>query len=131
MRRPLAVLLALVAILALPASASAAATVGISDQQALTFDSPFFSQLKAKVARYIAPYDVMSDADQRARMDTWIHGAQARGQRVLVHFEHSRKSRRAGNRAPSVAAYTRALRQFKRAHPSVREIGVWNEAKSR
>jgi hypothetical protein len=128
MRRPLALLTVLLAVLVLPASASAAATVGISDQQAITFDSPFFPQLKSKVARYIAPYDVMTDPEQLARMNAWIAGAQARNQRVLIHFEHSRKSTAAGNRAPSVASYTRALRAFKRAHPSVREIGVWNEA---
>lgn len=128
MSRPLALVAALCALVVLPSQAQAAATVGISDQTPATFASPFFPELKSKVARYIAPYDVMDDPAQLAKLRDWLAGAQARRQRVLIHFEHSRKSHAAGSRAPSAGAYMRALKKFKRAFPAVREIGVWNEA---
>jgi hypothetical protein len=128
LRRPLALLGALSVLLVAPAAAPAAVTVGISDQTPSTFASPIFPDLKSKVARYIAPYDVMTDPAQLEKLRAWVAGAQARNQKVLVHFEHSRKSNTLGGRAPSAKAYERALKAFKKAFPSVREIGVWNEA---
>ncbi len=130
MRRLTPLLVLLVAALAFPAGASAAATFGISDQQAGTFSNPLFKPLKSKVARYITPYDVMSDADQRDRLDAWIKGATAAKQRILVSFEHSRRPGREG-RLPSVAEYTREIRKFKKKYPRVKEISSWNEVNRR
>ena len=130
MRRLSPLLLLLAALLAFPAGASAAATFGISDQQAGTFSNPLFKPLKSKVARYITPYDVMSDKAQRERLDAWVKGATRAKQRILVSFEHSRREGREG-RLPSVAEYTRELRKFKKKYPKIREISSWNEVNRR
>src|SRR4051812_6000896 len=91
-----AAILAALLLVALAAETASAATVGISDQQSSTFTNPLFAPLKMKVARYITPYDVMSDSTERAKLDAWMTNARAARQRILVSFEHSRKSGRSG-----------------------------------
>jgi hypothetical protein len=110
---------------AIPASASAV-TVGISDQQPSTFTNPLYQPLKLKVARVITPYDVTSDPAQKARLDQWIHNAKAAKQTMLISFEHSRLSSKF-DKAPSVAAYTKALKAFKKEYGSKFDISPWNE----
>src|SRR3954452_8116856 len=78
-------------LLALPVADSTAATVGISDQQASAFSSPFSAPLKLKLARYLTPYDVMKDGFYHRKLDAWLQGAKAQHQRVLIAFEHSYK----------------------------------------
>jgi Glycosyl hydrolase catalytic core len=129
MRRLTPLLVLLIAALAVPAGASAA-TFGISDQQASTFSNPLFAPLKSKVARYITPYDVMSDPVQRERLDAWVKAATAARQRILVSFEHSRRAGREG-RLPSVREYTREITKFKRKYPRIKEISSWNEVNRR
>ena len=130
MRRLTPLLVLLAALLAFPAGASAKATFGISDQQAGTFSNPLFAPLKSRVARYITPYDVMSDPVQRDRLDAWVKGATAAKQRILISFEHSRREGREG-RLPSVNEYTRELRKFKKKYPRIKEISSWNEVNRR
>jgi Glycosyl hydrolase catalytic core len=126
MRRTLLPIAALIAALAVPASAGAY-TLGVSDQQASTFTSPLFAPLKFKVARYIAPYDVMESPQDKANWDAWYAGATAAHQKVLISFEHSHRSNSRALKAPSVAAYTSELKKFKKAYPKVRDISPWNE----
>jgi hypothetical protein len=128
MRRPVltCLLLAALAATALSASASAAVTVGISDQQASTFTNPLFAPLHLTVARYIAPYDVTSDPDQKAKWEEWLTAARGAHQTILVSFEHSRLASKY-NKAPSVAAYRTAIKKFKRAYGSNFDISPWNE----
>ena len=127
MRRLLFPLALLGLFLALPSSASAAYTLGVSDQQARVFSSPLFRPLNFKAARYIAPYDVMSSPVDRLRLEEWMAGARRQRLRVLLSLE---KSRQAGKerRLPSVAEYTRELRKIKAAFPTLREFSPWNEA---
>jgi hypothetical protein len=110
---------------AIPASASAA-TVGISDQQPSTFTNPLYKPLKLKVARVITPYDVLRDADQKTRLDQWIHNAKKAKQTMLISFEHSRQVDKY-NKAPSVSAYTKELKAFKKEYGSRFDISPWNE----
>jgi hypothetical protein len=124
---PLLCLAALLAALLAQPGAAPAFTVGISDQQASTFTNPLYAPLKLKVARYIAPYDVTSDPPQQARLDAWLAAAQGARQKVLVAFEHSYKRSRQ-TKAPSVAAYTKAVKAFHRRYPAVKEVQAWNEA---
>jgi hypothetical protein len=108
-------------------SAQAGYTVGISDQLAKTFTNPKFKALNTSVARYIAPYDVMTDAEQLRRFHDWIVGAKADKQKVLVSFEHSRT---AGKEAkmPSISEYTKQLKAFKKVYGRfVTDISPWNE----
>jgi hypothetical protein len=124
---PIVCLAALVAALLAVPTAAPAFKVGISDQQPSTFTNPLYAPLKLKLARYIAPYDVTSDPGQKARLDAWLAAAQGAHQKVLVAFEHSYKSGRQV-KAPSVAAYTKALTAFHRRYPAIREVQPWNEA---
>ena len=125
MRRLLIAIAALTALLALPAGAGAY-TLGISDQQAGTFTNPDFAPLKFKAARYITPYDVMDSPADKADLDAWITAARGAHQRILISFEHSHRGSRA-KKLPTVAAYTKALKKFKKAYPSVKNISPWNE----
>ncbi len=128
MRRLVATVLPIAALAAaalVPASASAV-TVGISDQQAGTFTNPLYAPLKLKVARYIAPYDVLSEPAEKRKLDSWIHNAKLAKQTMLISFEHSRTSTKY-NKAPSVATYTKALKAFKKKYGSKFDISPWNE----
>ena len=90
MRRLVIPIAALIALLAIPAGASAY-TLGVSDQQAGTFTNPLFAPLKFKAARYIAPYDVMESPADKALLDAWLTAARAARQKILVSFEHMRE----------------------------------------
>ena len=121
MRRLVIPIAALVAVLAIPASANAY-TLGVSDQQAQTFTNPLFAPLKFKAARYITPYDVMDSPADKAQLDAWVGAATAAHQRILVSFEHSHRSNSRALKAPTVAAYTKELKKFKAAYPQIRQI---------
>jgi hypothetical protein len=129
MRRLLIPIAALIAVLAIPAGASAY-TLGISDQQAGTFTNPLFGPLKIKTARYITPYDVMDSPADKAELDAWVTAARAADQKILVSFEHSHRGSRA-KQMPSVAAFTKAMKKFKKAYPDVTRISPWNEVNRR
>jgi hypothetical protein len=126
MRRLLIPIAALIAVLAIPAGASAY-TLGVSDQQAQTFTNPLFAPLKFKAARYITPYDVMDSPADKAQLDAWVSAATAAHQRILISFEHSHRSNARALKAPTVAAYTKELKKFKAAYPTIRQISPWNE----
>jgi hypothetical protein len=126
MRRTLLPIAALVAALAIPASAGAY-TLGVSDQQASTFTNPDFAPLHFKAARYITPYDVMDSPADKAQWDAWYKAATAAHQKILISFEHSHRSNSRAVKAPSVASFTSELKKFKKAYPKVREISPWNE----
>jgi hypothetical protein len=115
----------LCAFLAAPAT-SHATLYGFSEQQAGMFSNPLFLKLKkAKVARYIAPWDVATDARDKPVFDQWIAAARARGARVLVSFYYDRDR---PLKLPSVGRYTAAMKAFKAQWPDVREISPYNEA---
>lgn len=112
-------------LLAAPAT-SHATVYGFSEQQAAMFSNPLYMKLKkAKVARYVAPYDVATDPRDRALFDAWMAGARADRVRVLVSFYYDRDN---PLKLPSVARYTKAMRAFKAAWPDVRDISPYNEA---
>ena len=117
---------ALIALLAVPAGASAY-TLGVSDQQASTFTNPDFAPLKFKAARYITPYDVLESPADKAQLDAWVSAATAAHQKILISFEHSHRSNSRALKAPTVAAYTKELKKFKKAYPGVKDISPWNE----
>jgi hypothetical protein len=127
MRRLLLPLALLVVALVVPSSASAAYTLGVSDQQARVFSSPLFAPLHFRAARYIAPYDVMSSPADEAILRDWIAGARRRHVRILLSLEKSRQPGKERH-LPSVAEYTRELRKIKAAFPFIREFSPWNEA---
>jgi hypothetical protein len=122
------VVMALIAALAIPAGAGAKLIVGISDQNASTFSDPLYANAKLTVARYVVPYDVTSDPAQNAKFDAWLTAARAAKQKVLVSFEHSRRSRKLAGKLPSAKAYKKAITAFKQRYGSkVSDISAWNE----
>jgi len=119
---------ALIAALAIPAGAGAKLIVGISDQNAATFSDPLYARAKLTVARYVLPYDVTSDPAQNAKFAGWLTAARAAKQKVLVSFEHSRRSRKLAGKLPSAKAYKKAITAFKKRYGSkVSDISAWNE----
>ncbi|MBA2348433.1 MAG: hypothetical protein H0V81_09070 [Solirubrobacterales bacterium] len=119
-------LLVVLALTALPAGASAAASIGISDQQAGTFVNPLYQPLKLKHARYVAPYDVLDDSFQLERFAGWYIAALQAKQRILVSFEHSRTEGKQQT-LPTKGQFTIAMRKFRHAFPKVNEVNTWNE----
>ena len=126
MRRLTTTLLLILGLAVAVPSGASAASFGISDQQASTFANPLYKPLKLRLARYVAPWDVTSDAKQRQRMTDWYRGAIRAKQRMLVSFEHSRTDGRE-QKLPTKAQFTRSMKAFKKAYPRVREINTWNE----
>jgi hypothetical protein len=121
---------------ALAAPAGAAVRVGMGDQDPSMFDQPTFQALKIKRVRYLVPWDWYKDPFQTGEVNAFMARARQARADVLVHFTAHRGCYQTGNRyskarvcrAPSVAAYTRAVRRFRREFRFVRTYGTWNEA---
>ena len=111
---------ALIAALAIPAGAGAKLIVGISDQNASTFSDPLYAKAKLTVARYVVPYDVTSDPAQNAKFAGWLSAARAAKQKVLVSFEHSRRSRTLAR--PDLEHLTRAAKRLPDGVPPVDDV---------
>ena len=128
-RTPLALALLLVALAAAAPSAPARTVrLGIGEQKASMFDSPLLAKLGLRHARYIAPWDVLKDDNQRARLDAWMAGAAAAGMRPLIGFGHSWRSRKWAKTLPGGRRFARAFRSFRERYPAVRDFVTWNEA---
>ena len=128
------IVLAVLAALVLAVPASANYRVGISEQDARTFDQPLWQNLQLKRVRYIVPWDFYK-GDGQAEATTFMNAARAKNQDVLVMFTARRGcyskgkySKSSACRAPSKAAYTTAFKKFKAAFPWVKSYAPWNEA---
>ncbi len=128
-------LLTLLGLLTAAAPAAAAYTVGIGDQSPALFQNPHWQALKLQKVRYLVPWNALSDPAQRHEIEQYMAAARAARQEVLVHFTSVRGcwngraySRSRPCRAPSVAAYTKAFKAFKRQFRYVNTYGAWNEA---
>src|SRR3954453_432189 len=128
------ILLAALAALVLCVPASANYRVGISEQDARTFDQPLWQGLKLKRVRYIVPWDFYKGEDA-ATVSTFMNSARAHKQEVLVMFtarrgcySRGRYSKSSACRAPSNWASTPAFKKFKTAFPWVKTYAPWNEA---
>ena len=130
-RRLLAPLLALVALFALPAVASARVNiaVGIADQNTAMFSHPDWQALKVSQTRYFIHWDAIDKPGELAKADQFVVAARARGQRVLMHISTNNLTRRQA-KLPSVRAYRAKVGAlYRRYRPAgVKEWGVWNEA---
>jgi hypothetical protein len=131
---PLAALAGLVLALSSALPASANYRVGMSEQSATMFSQPAWQTLKLERVRYIVPWDFYKHADQTAYVASFMAGAHAAGQDVLVSFSarsgcyvHGRYSKSSVCRAPTPSAFHTAFLKFKRAYPWVRTYSPWNE----
>jgi hypothetical protein len=139
MRSRLVLLSACLLALAVPATASAALTVGISENQPSMFSDPLFKSIGIKHARVVVAWDVVQkggyDLD---RVTQYIAAAQAAGVEPLVAFEHTRgDASRCGQKKyfktavcklPTATQYQTAFKAFLARFPAVTVIAPWNEA---
>ena len=138
MTRIAALALAVLALLAIagtasPATARAATLVGIGDQDPSAFGQATFQQLRIKRTRVFVPWNVALKRRDRNNFGAWLATVRAARVEPLVHFSAASGSQcpRRPCRLPSVRAYKKAFRAFRRRYRSVRVIGVWNEANHR
>src|SRR4051812_36851883 len=140
MRTRFTLLAACVLALALPSAASAAFTVGISENEASMFSDPLFQGVGFKQARVIVGYDVALDPTSTGfgRLSNYIAAAQSAGVEPLVSFQHTRgdtsrcdQKKYIGKgicKLPSQKAYERAMKAFFATFPTAKVISPWNEA---
>jgi hypothetical protein len=92
------------------------------------FTDPRYERLDLRHARYIAPWDALSDERQRAKLDAWMEQARATNTRVLLGFERSLRSAKLAKTLPTDLQFARAFKRFRKRYPDVRDFIVWNEA---
>jgi hypothetical protein len=136
----LAVLVTCALALAVPTTASAAFTVGISENEPKVFSDPLFQEVSFKQARVIAGWDVALDpaSGDFARVRDYLAAANAAGVEPLVSFQHTRgDSSRCDQKKyigkgicklPSQKAYESAMKAFFAAFPAAKVVSPWNEA---
>jgi hypothetical protein len=135
-RTPLAALVVALALIGCGTTAErsvAATTVGIGDQGYDTFTNQLFSKLKVKRTRIFVPWNVALKRRDRRYLDSYLAVAHSAHVEVLVAFNTSYPSRcpRRPCRLPSVKAYTKAFKAFRKRYPKQRLLSPWNEANHR
>src|SRR5688572_16360772 len=89
--RLLCLLVSAAALLAVPAGAQAALTVGIAENNPEMFHDPLFGQIGAKHSRLVVSWNVATARnDEINRVIDYLARAQAAGVTPLVTFEHAR-----------------------------------------
>jgi len=133
-----ALLLAVLLVLAAPASAPAALRIGIAENTPNLFSDPLFQALGVKYARVVVSYNVMTSGDDELqRITDYVNGAAAAGVEPLVTFEHARGAAEICNqrrhrrkpqcRLPTAKQYERSFKRFRARFPLVRTFAPWNE----
>ena len=114
----------------LSTTASAAVKGGIGDQNATTFSDPHFTALKIKRTRLIVPFDAIFK--NPGGVDGWVKAALAAKVEPLIAFNPSQGSHCPAKpcSVPSVAAYTKALKAWRKKYPKVKLFNFWNETNS-
>jgi hypothetical protein len=102
-------------------------SVGIGDEQPAMFSNGAYNALHTSIARYVTPYDVMSNhrRNDLPRLRAWLAAAKAHRTQALVAFYHSDRTPK---KLPSVSAYAKAVKAFLKAFPQVRLLQPWDEA---
>src|SRR5215210_7450991 len=134
MTRTLTLLLTLFALaLAVPATVSAAVTVGLGEQNRETFTDEHFQALGLKRARVVTPWNVALSPGDAAWLDEYLQAGLAAGIETHVSFGAAHPSNCPARPCvlPTAAAFDRAFQAFRARWPWVTTIGVWNEANHR
>jgi hypothetical protein len=128
---PIAALVA--ALLAVPA-AQAKPRAGLSEQNPAVFDSAAFKKLKLKRARYIVPWDYAKVAFQHDEVKAFMSRAHIAKQDVLVEFSarrgcfvNNRYKKTKACKAPSIKAYKKSVKAFRKEFPYAKTFAPWNE----
>jgi hypothetical protein len=128
---PIAALLA--ALLVAPA-AQAKPKVGLSEQNPAVFDSASWKPLKLKRSRYVVPWDYAKVGFQHAEVQAFMNRAHIAKQDVLVEFSarrgcfvNNRYKKSKACKAPSISAYKKAVKAFRKEFPYAKTFAPWNE----
>jgi hypothetical protein len=110
----------------------AALVAGIGDQNSSTFTDPNFKKLKVKRTRLIVPYDAVLREPGASALKQWLTAVKAAKLKPLVAFNPTGGSRCPAKPCsiPSVKAYTKAFKAFRKKYPFVKEFNFWNETNS-
>jgi hypothetical protein len=113
-----------------PASAAAAAApvVGMGEQKDSMFADRNFKKLGLRHVRYIAPWDVLRDPVQLAKLDAWMVGARLSNARVVLGFAHSLRTEKLARTLPSARRFAREFAGVRKRYPTVKDWIPWNEA---
>ena len=130
-RRSLPLLLAMLVVLAIPASAPAKinVAVGIGDQSAKMFENSSFKSLGIKKVRYFIHWDSIEKPDEIEKAEKFVTAANDAGAKVLMHISTNNLQARKA-KLPTLKEYKLAvgglIEKFKPM--GVKEWGAWNEA---
>lgn len=128
MRHPVALLLAVVALVLTPPSAPAAARVlGVGEQGSKIFSDDAWLSLGLRDVRLVVSWDAVRNPFERREIDAYVARAQATNARVMVAFGRSRVSSKR-RVLPTPSRYRAAIRAFMRRWPQVTTFTAWNEA---
>ena len=130
-KTPLALLVAVIAMCAVPTTAPAAfnVAVGIGDQSTARMDTPAFTGLRVKKVRYFIKWDTIDRPAELAIADAYVARAKAKGLQVLMHVSSNNLARKKA-KLPSVRTYrTKVGALVRRYRPQgVKTWGAMNEA---
>ncbi|MDQ3678763.1 MAG: hypothetical protein M3401_18520 [Actinomycetota bacterium] len=132
MRRFAVPLLVALALLAVPASASAATnvSVGIGDQSSKMFGTPLYEALALKKTRYFIEWNAIDQPAELTKAVAFVQAARASGVRTLMHISTDDINSQPRKPLPSVSAYRKKVKRLYQVFKplGVKEWGTWNEA---
>ncbi len=109
------------------APAAAKPIVALGDQDPAMFSDPAYERLELKHSRLVVPWNWQREPHVLSQVDAWMAGARTAGVRPLIAFGRD-YSRGGEKRLPSLRAYRKMFRAFRKRFPDVREFSAWNEA---
>jgi len=129
MRRLSVLPLLVLALLAVPASASAVnIRVGIGDQSPTMFANPNYQALNLQITRYFIEWNAINDPTELEKADDFVAAAAAGNVKVLMHISTA-DIKGSTPKLPTVRAYRQKVGALiKRYKPrGVTDWGAWNE----
>ncbi|CAN5576586.1 hypothetical protein BH20ACT17_BH20ACT17_10130 [soil metagenome] len=134
-RRLFVMLLVAASLFALPAPAAAKVNIalGIGDQHATMFGSPFYKDLKLRKTRYFIEWNAINQPDEIAKADQFVAAAKVNRVKVLMHISTDNINAVPRSPLPSVRKYRQKVKSLIRRYKrhGVKDWGVWNEANHR
>jgi hypothetical protein len=128
--RKLPVLLLAVACLGAVSAAPASAKIqiGISEQNSNMFNDKYFAPLHMKYARIVVPWNILSRKDYwPSYLQAWLDGAASTGVEPHVVFNIQEIKPKYFGKGPTLGQYTKLIKGFRKAYPSVRTFTPWDE----
>ena len=127
-----AALIAVLATLIVPASASAAinVSVGIGDQASGLFDNANFKKLRVKKVRYFVKWDAIDREYDTSQADQFVAAARRNGADVLMHISSNDVTNLKQAELPSLKVYRQKVGQLvtRYRRQGVKTWGSMNEA---